>query len=69
MLHGRVIAAADKVRVEASDFLIGGGDGFTIFHEGVDPTVGQVDVDALADYFRAHSPVAPGPQNRIVRVD
>jgi 5'-nucleotidase len=69
MLHGRVIAAADKVRVEASDFLIAGGDGFTIFHEGGTPTVGQVDVDALADYFRAHSPVAPGPRNRIVRVD
>lgn len=69
MLHGRAIAAADKVRVEASDFLIGGGDGFTIFHEGVDSIVGQVDVDALADYFRAHSSVAPGVRNRIVRVD
>ncbi len=69
MLHGRVIAAADKVRVEASDFLIGGGDGFTIFHEGANPIGGQVDVDALADYFRAHSPLAPGLQKRIVRVD
>jgi 5'-nucleotidase len=68
-LYGRVIAATDQVRVEASDFLIGGGDGFTIFHEGVDPIVGPVDVDALADYFRAHSPVAPGLRNRIVRVD
>jgi 5'-nucleotidase len=69
MLQGRVIAAADKVRVETSDFLISGGDGFTIFHEGVDPIVGQVDVDAFADYFRAHSPIAPGLLDRIVRVD
>jgi 5'-nucleotidase len=69
MLHGRAVAAADMVRVEASDFLIAGGDGFTIFHEGANPIVGQVDVDALADYFRSHSPVAPGPRNRIVRVD
>jgi 5'-nucleotidase len=68
-LHGRVIAAADEVRVEASDFLIAGGDGFTIFHEGTSPIVGEIDVDALADYFRAHSPVAPGLRNRIVRVD
>ncbi len=68
-LHGRVIAAADKLRVAASDFLIAGGDGFTVLEEGGDPIVGQVDVDALADYFRAHSPVAPGPRNRIVRVD
>ena len=68
-LRGRVIGATDEVRVEVNDFLIGGGDGFTIFHEGGDLTVGQVDVDALADYFRAHSPVAPGPRNRIARVD
>jgi hypothetical protein len=31
--------------------------------------VGPVDVDALVDYFAAHSPVAAGPQDRIVRVD
>lgn len=68
-LHGHAVGATDKVRIEASDYLMGGGDGFAILHEGGDRTVGQVDVDALADYFRAHSPVAPGPRNRIVRVD
>ncbi len=68
-LRGQPIAPKDTVRVEASDFLASGGDGFSVLHEGTEPTVGPVDLDALVDYFRAHSPVAPGAQNRIVRVD
>jgi hypothetical protein len=27
------------------------------------------DIDALVDCFKARSPVAPGPQDRIVRLD
>lgn len=68
-IHGHPIAAEEKLRVEANDYLIGGGDGFAVFGEGKDSVAGPIDVDALADYFRAHSPVPPGPQNRIVRVD
>ena len=68
-LNGRPIAPDDKIRVEMIDFLIQGGDGFTVPREGVDPMTGPLDLDALVDYFRAHSPVAPGPQDRIVRID
>jgi 5'-nucleotidase len=68
-LHGRPIAATDVLRVEASDFLAGGGDGMTVFREGKDSTLGPSDLDALVDYFKQHSPVAPGPQDRIQRVD
>jgi 5'-nucleotidase len=46
-----------------------GGEGFTVFGEGRDPAVGGLDVDALVQYFAAHSRVAPGPCNRIIRVD
>ena len=68
-LHGRPIALADRVRVEANDFLSAGGEGFTVFREGIDRYVGPIDIDSLVEYFGAHSPVAPGPQNRIMRVD
>jgi 5'-nucleotidase len=68
-LHGHPIAATDLVRVAATDFLFSGGGGLTVLGEGTNPTVGPVDVDALVDYVRTHSPVAPGPQNRIVRLD
>jgi hypothetical protein len=27
------------------------------------------DIDALVGYFKTHSPVAPGRQDRIVRID
>lgn len=68
-LNGRAIAPSDRVRIATTDFLVTGGDGFTVFGEGADSIAGPVDVDALDAYFSLHSPVAPGPQNRIVRVD
>jgi 5'-nucleotidase len=64
-LNGKPIADTDVLRIEASDFMAGG----PAFHEATDGMIGPVDVDALVEYFKAHSPVAPGPQNRIVRVD
>jgi hypothetical protein len=37
--------------------------------EGADRVGGLIDLDALVAYVKAHSPVAPGPQNRIIRID
>lgn len=68
-LNGRPIAPDDAIRVASFDFLMDGGEGFTVFGEGRDPVVGGLDVDALVQYFAAHSPVAPGPCDRITRVD
>jgi 5'-nucleotidase len=68
-LNGRPIAADERVRAEASDFLVGGGNGYRALGEGVDRIGGVADVDALVEYFKAHSPVAPGGQDRIVRAD
>jgi 5'-nucleotidase len=68
-IGGRVIAPADRVRVAANSFLVSGGDGFTMFARGTNQIGGELDIDALAAYFRAHSPIRPGPQNRIVRTD
>lgn len=69
MIGGRVIGPADRVRVATNSFLAAGGDGFTVFQEGSDQLGGDIDVDALASYFRSRSPVVPGPQNRIIRID
>jgi len=68
-IDGRKIGAADRVRVLANDFLVEGGLGFTVFAEGLGRAGGELDVEAFAAYFKAHSPVSPGPQNRIVRTD
>jgi 5'-nucleotidase len=69
MIGERRIAPTDRLRVAASDFLVAGGNGFTIFKEGTNKVAGDADIDALVAYVRTHSPVAPGPQNRIVRTD
>jgi 5'-nucleotidase len=68
-IDGRRLAPSDPVRVTASDFLVGGGDGFTMFSEGTDRVVGVADIDALVAYFKSRSPVAAPAGGRIVRVD
>jgi 5'-nucleotidase len=68
-LNGRRIAATDRIRVTASDFLINGGDAFTVFEESTERTSGAGDIAVLVDYFKARSPVSPPPQNRVERVD
>ena len=68
-LHGARIDPAAGYRVTVNNFLAGGGDGFTVFTEGTAPQVGVYDVDALYAYFRANSPIAPAPGNRIVRMN
>ena len=68
-VQGRRIGTTDRLRVAASEFLIGGGDRFTAFGDADDIVGVTADVDAFAAYLREHSPVAPGPQNRIERID
>ena len=68
-IDGRVIGPDEPVRVAVSNYLASGGDGMTVFLEGTDQLGGDIDSDALVAYFRTHSPVAPGPQNRIRRLD
>jgi 5'-nucleotidase len=68
-LHGRPVAPTDILRVETNDFLADGGGGFTVFLEGKDRVDGPVEVDALVQYFAAHSPVTPNLTSRVTRVD
>jgi len=68
MLNGVVINPAANYRVTVNSFLADGGDSFPILVQGTNRLGGAVDTDALEAYFVTHSPVAPGPQNRITMV-
>ena len=67
-LGGLPVVPTSSHRVTVNSFLADGGDGFTVLREGTDRLGGAIDLDALEAYFRASSPVAPGPRDRIVRV-
>lgn len=64
-INGEPISDTATYRVAANNFLVGGGDGFTVFTQGTDLWSGPLDIDALVDYFAARSPVAPPETNRI----
>lgn len=68
MLNGQPIDKAASYRVTMNSFLATGGDNYTVFNQGTDQLGGDVDLDAMEAYFVAHSPVAPGPQDRIQQV-
>jgi 5'-nucleotidase len=64
-INGVAIDPAASYRVSTNNFLAGGGDGCAIFTQGTNTLAGIIDLDALVAYFGAHSPVAPGPRDRI----
>lgn len=68
-INGTPVVATQSYRVTVNNFLAGGGDGFTILTQGGNMVGGAQDIDALESYFKARSPVAPGPQNRITRLN
>jgi 5'-nucleotidase len=67
-INGVAIDPNASYRVTVNSFLADGGDGFAVLTQGTDRLGGEVDTDALEKYFVANSPVAPGPQNRIIQV-
>jgi 5'-nucleotidase len=68
MINGIPIDPNASYRVTVNSFLADGGDGFTVLVGGTDRLGGDVDLDALVKYFENNSPVAPGPQNRILLI-
>jgi len=67
-LNGTPLDPSASYRVTMNSFLADGGDSFPEFKNGTNRVFGGLDIDALTDYLGAHSPVAPGPQNRITKV-
>jgi len=68
-IGGVAISPLQSYRVAMNNFLATGGDGFGVFTQCTNPLGGEIDLDALVRYFELNSPVAPGPQNRITRVN
>jgi 5'-nucleotidase len=68
-IGGVTVDPAATYRVTTNNFVVTGGDGFSVFTECTNPLGGDIDLDALVKYFEANSPVAPGPQNRITRIN
>ncbi len=63
----RPIRKTSTYKVVTNNFLAGGGDGYGVFREAKETTVlGFVDYEVLADYLRAHTPVSPAIEGRIV---
>lgn len=68
-LDGRPIVETQVYRVAMNSFLSTGGDSFTLFRDGREPTDHAiVDLDALERYIAANSPLAPPPADRVTRL-
>ncbi|MFC4912878.1 bifunctional metallophosphatase/5'-nucleotidase [Actinomadura gamaensis] len=64
-IDGKAVDPAASYRIAANNFLLGGGDGFTVLTQGKDQVLGPIDLDALVSYFGSHSPVHPPALDRI----
>jgi 5'-nucleotidase len=69
MIDGVPVVPGEPYRVTVSSFLAGGGSGYALFLEGTNRLGGPIEADALADYLGNNSPVPPGSQDRITRID
>ena len=68
-ISGVPVVAGNSYRVTVNSFLADGGDNFSVLTEGTDRLGGEIDLDALVTFFGNNSPVAPGPQDRITRLN
>ena len=64
MIDGRPIDPAGRFRVATSDFIWNGGDAVVV--ESTEPLDAGADIDLFVAYLAKHSPVRPGPQDRIM---
>jgi len=67
-IGGVLIDPAATYRVTVNNFLADGGDGYSVFTQGTNRYVGEIDLDAFARYIEFLGTVNPGPQNRITLV-
>jgi 5'-nucleotidase len=68
-LNGQAIDPQASVRVTVNSFLAAGGDNFSVLKQGRDLRTGAMDIDALELYVKANPTLAPGPLDRISRLN
>ncbi|HET9639104.1 MAG TPA: bifunctional metallophosphatase/5'-nucleotidase [Allosphingosinicella sp.] len=64
-VDGQPVRDEKVYRVAMNSFLASGGDNFTLFREGIDPTGGMQDVDALEAYIAAAGSLTPPALGRV----
>jgi len=62
---GLPLVPTQTYHVATIDYLLLGGDGHTGFAKGTNVIYGDVEVDVLAAYITAHSPVSPKVEGRL----
>jgi len=68
MIDGRRVDLKQRYRVAINEFIAAGGDNFTAFTRGSDTATIGMDLDVFRVYLEKHSPVEPGPMNRVTRL-
>ncbi|WP_106402354.1 bifunctional metallophosphatase/5'-nucleotidase [Actinocorallia populi] len=64
-IDGEPVTGTGTYRVAATSFLVGGGDGFSVFTQGTAPWSGPMDLDAFTAHLGSASPVSPPATGRI----
>ncbi|MDQ6858833.1 MAG: bifunctional metallophosphatase/5'-nucleotidase [Chloroflexota bacterium] len=64
---GSALDDARLYHVVTIDYLYGGGDGHTEFKDSTNVLYGDIEVDAVAAYMAAHSPLDPKVEGRILQ--
>ncbi|WP_433755141.1 bifunctional metallophosphatase/5'-nucleotidase [Nocardia sp. CA-135398] len=60
-IGGQPLNPVATYRITTNSFLASGGDGFTVFTEGTDKTVGPIDLDAFEAYLKGRPPLGSPP--------
>ena len=67
-ISGRSVLPSDRIRVASVDFIWNGGDRFTVVKEATDPVTSGEALEQFVAYLGRHSPVSPGPRDRVRRL-
>jgi 5'-nucleotidase len=68
-VNGAPLDVGANYTVAVSDFLAGGGDGYTALRSCSTLSTSGVDIDMLVNYLGTHRPLTPPPRNRIIKVN
>ena len=68
-LNGQPLGPDANLRVTVNAFMAGGGDSFGVLKDGRDVRTGMMDVDALELFVKNNPTLAPGPLDRVVRLN
>ena len=69
VINGRPLQMDRDYRITVNSYLADGGDNLPLLREGRSREAGQQSIDALIAYFGRHSPVSPGAERRVRRID